>query len=610
MKTIPESTKKLFRETFKLLAPPPKITISEWADRYRFLSKNSAAEPGRWKTDRAPYQREPMDAISDDRCKKVVLMWAAQMGKTDCAILNTVGYYMVNDPSPIMMLQPTVEMAKTVSRNRLSPMLRDTPILQGLVQDKSRTNGNTILEKQFPGGYITMQGANSPAALASRPIRILLADEIDRYPPSAGKEGDPLLLAEKRTTTFWNSKIVVTSTPTIKGESRVEKEYLASTMEVWNVPCPQCGAYQPLEWKRIKFDPNGIRNGTDKKVECYCEECGAISSETEWKAQQKRGKYVATHPEQDVRGFYVNALSNPFTEWSKIATDFVKAQDELKTGNVEEMKTWTNTVMAETWDETGYQIDNTDLLERLEEYECDIPEEVMFLTAGVDTQNDRFEYEIVGWGVGKESWGIEYGVIYGDMKQPEIWQRLDAVLSRTRTRQDGAILNVYAACVDSGGKYTNEVYRFCLERWNRNVWAIKGSNKGMAAPYISKPSTGNRVGVPLFTLGVDAGKCLVYDRLNIKEPGPGFCHFPAGNRGYTAKYFDGLTSEKHVTKYKQGRPVKVWKLKKAGLRNEPLDIRNYAQAAVEIAHLPLDEETPPPPKQKRSGRRQISKGIE
>jgi phage terminase large subunit GpA-like protein len=533
------------------------------------------------------------------------------MGKTDCAILNPIGYFMVNDPSPIMVLQPTVEMAQTVSKNRLSPMLRDTPVLSGLVQDKSRNGGNTILEKQFPGGYITLTGANSPATLASRPIRILLADEVDRYPPSAGKEGDPLMLAEKRATTFWNSMVVITSTPTIKGESTVEREYLASTMEVWNVPCPQCGEYQPLTWENIKINSKGLRDGSDTNVECVCNSCGAISTEVEWKAQQKKGKYIARHPERDVRGFYVNALSNPFTEWKKIAVDFVKAQDEAKTGNVEALKTWTNTVMAQTWDEAGVQIDNTDLMERLEDYGCDVPDEVLFLTVGVDTQNDRFEYEIVGWGIGKESWGIEYGAIYGDLKQQDIWNRLDALLLRTMTRKDGTIMGMCATCIDSGGAFTNEVYRFCLERWDRNVWAIKGSNKGMAAPYISRPSTGNRVGVPLFTLGVDTGKCIVYDRLKIETPGPGFCHFPSGDRGYTAKYFEGLTAEKHVTKYKQGRPVKVWKLKKAGLRNEPLDIRNYAQAAVEIAHLPLDEgavqTTARAPKQQR---RQISEGIE
>lgn len=606
-KKVAENTKRLLRDSFKLLSPPPKITLSEWADRYRFLSQGAAAEPGRWKTDRAPYQREPMDAITDAHTRKIVLMWGAQMGKTDCALLNTVGYYMHYDPAPIMMLQPTVDMAQTVSKNRLAPMLRDTPVLTELVQDKSRTGNNTILEKQFPGGYITLQGANSPASLASRPIRVLLADEIDRYPPSAGKEGDPLLLAEKRTTTFWNSKIVVTSTPTTKGTSAVEREYNESTMEVWNVPCPSCGAFQPLTWKKIKFDSDGIREGTKTDVYCECEVCKTVSTESEWKMVQKRGKYIATYPEREVRGFFINGLSSPFTEWKKIAADFVKAVDESKKGNMDPLKTWTNTVMAETWDEAGEQVDDNELLERLEDYKCEVPDDVLYLTAGVDTQDDRFEYEVVGWGVGKESWGIQKGVIYGDMKQPDIWNRLDQILLRTWEKKDGSKMALSAAGIDSGGHYTNEVYRFCLARWNRNVWALKGSNKGMEAPYISNPSKNNRVKVPLFTIGVDIGKAHVYDRLNVKHPGPGYCHFPKGERGYDAKYFEGLTAEKHVITYKRGRATWAWVLKERGIRNEPLDIRNYAQAVMEIAHLPLDDVEIP--KRAARVRRQRSSGI-
>lgn len=598
---------ELFKDVLSNLLPPPDITISEWADRYRYLSSKSAAEPGRWKTNRAPYQREPMDAFSDEHVKKVVLMWGAQMGKTDSVILNPLGYHAKEDPCPIMILQPTVEMAETVSKTRVTPMFRDTPVLRELISDKSRDGSNTIREKEFPGGYVTLQGANSPASLASRPIRVLMADEIDRYPASAGKEGDPLLLAEKRMTAFWNSKEVVTSTPTIKEQSRIEVEYLNSTMEVWNVPCPHCGVYQPLTWAKMKFDSEGIREGTNMDVFCVCESCGAAGTETEWKQAQAKGKYIATYPKRKVRGFFVNGLSNPFKAWSEIVADFIKATDEARKGNKEALITFTNTVLAETWDEAGEQVDDNELLERLEDYRCDIPEGVIYLTAGVDTQDDRFEYEIVGWGIGKESWGIEKGVIYGDMKQPDIWQRLDQTLQKTWTKKDGTRMMLTAGCIDSGGHFTNEVYRFCLERWNRNVWAIKGSNKGMEAPFISNPSRNNRVKVPLFTIGVDTGKCLVYDRLNVKHPGPGYCHFPKGERGYDERYFKGLTAEKHVVTYKQGRATWVWLLKEKGLRNEPLDIRNYATAAMEIAHLPLDMDEPQ--QTVRRGRRQRSSGV-
>lgn len=606
---LPQNTNKLFREIFQVLKPPPDITISEWADNYRYLSSKSSSEPGRWKTDRAPYQREPMDAISDRHSRKVVLMWAAQMGKTDSAILNTVGYYMHYDPAPIMILQPTVEMAETVSKNRLSPMLRETPVLAALMENKSRNGNNTIQEKQFPGGYITLQGANSPAALASRPIRILLADEIDRYPPSAGKEGDPLLLAEKRLTAFWNAKIVVTSTPTIKGASRVETEYEKSTMEVWNVPCPSCGKYQPLTWANIKFDSDGIREGTNTEVFCECEFCKVVSTEPEWKQMQVKGKYVSTYPEREVRGFYVNGLSNPFTEWKLIASDFVKAKDEAKRGNMEPLKTWTNTVMAQTWDEVGTQVDENELILRLEDYGAEVPDAVIALTCGVDTQDNRFEYEVVGWGAGRESWGIEKGVIPGDLTQTEVWERLDQMLMRTWAKKDGTRLPLTATCIDSQGHFALEVQRFCLPRWGRNVWAIKGSNKGMDAPFISNPTRNNRVKVPLFILGVDTGKCRIQDQLNIKEPGPGYCHFPKGDRGYDAYYFKGLTAEKHVVTYKKGRATWAWVLKNTAFRrNEPFDIRNYAQAAVEIAKIPLEPISVAP--KKARVRKQRSKGID
>lgn len=580
-------TYALFRRLLKQLEPPPDITLSEWADRYRYLSSEAAAEPGRWHTDRAPYQREPMNAITDVHVRKVVLKWAAQTGKTDSVILNTIGYYMHYEPSPMMALQPTVEMGETFSKNRLSPMLRDTPVVRELTKWKSRDRNNTIMEKQFPGGYVAIQGANSPAALASRPIRILLADEVDRYPASAGIEGDPLLLAEKRQTTFWNSKEVVTSTPTIKGFSKVETEYEHSTKEVWCVPCPKCGKHQPLTWAKIKFDEEGFRAGTNTEVGAVCEHCGKESPEHEWKAGFHLGKYVAEFPRRKTRGFFVNALSSNFTTWEKIVDDFLKAIDESRNGNREPLKTWTNTVLAETWDEIGVQLDDKELMKRAEEYDGEIPEGVIALTCGVDTQDDRFEYEIVGWGLGKESWGIEKGAIFGDMKGKDIWERLDRVLLRIFSKADGTQMTIAATCIDSQGHYTNEVDRFCKPRWGRNVWSIKGKG-GMDIPFISNPTKNNRVKVPKYTLGVDTGKVLVYDRLKVEKPGPGYCHFPVG-RGYDENYYKGLTAEKKIITYKKGRATMAWVLKNQGFRrNEPLDLRNYNTAAVEIAHLALD----------------------
>ena len=619
---IRPETYELFRRLLKVLEPPPDLTLSQWADQYRFLSPEFASEPGRWHTDRAPYQRDLMDAITNIHTKKIVAMFGAQLGKTQCAIMNAIGYYMHYDPCPILFTEPTVDVAEKVSKNFLSPMIRDTPVLSEIASNKSRDKNNTILEKQFPGGHITILGANSPAGLATLPMRILFADEIDRYPVSAGMEGDPLSLAEKRLTAFWNSKVIVTSTPTIRGQSKIETEYEHSTKEVWNIPCPLCGKFQPLTWDKIKFHSAGFREGTNTEVRMACEnpDCaGSVEkagtadyspdfpSEYEWRVQFHKGKYIAEFPKRKVRGFFVNALSSPFQGWGKIVEEFLNAAEEAKAGNREPLKTWTNTRLAQTWDDEGVQLDEQDLINRAEEYGAEVPDGVIALTCGIDTQDNRFEYEIVGWGIGKESWGIEKGEIYGDLERPDIWERLDKTLLRTFTKRSGETLTLTAVCIDSQGHHANAVQRFCLPRWERNIWAIKGSNQGMDVPFISNPTRNNRMKVPLFILGVDTGKVLIYDRLKVETPGPGYCHFPIG-RGYDENYFRGLTAEKRIVTYKKGRAVTAWVLKSSSFRrNEPLDIRNYAQAAMEIAHIPLE---PVEPRKRTTRRRRVrNQGI-
>lgn len=601
-----KATVDLFTRVFAILAPPPDMTISEWADEYRRLSSESSAEPGRWRTSKAPYQREIMNAICDVSIQKVVVMSAAQIGKTDGFILNPIGYFMHYDPSPIMVLQPTIQMGEAFSKDRLSPMIRDTPILRERVNDKARNSGNTILQKIFPGGHVTIVGANSPSSLASRPIRILLADEIDRYPATAGNEGDPLLLAGKRLTTFWNKKEVDVSTPTIKGLSRIEVEYEHSTQEEWNVPCPACGELSPLEWANVVFDRNNL-----DEINYTCPHCGAVSSETEWKEHFGGGKFIAAFPERKVRGFHLNALASMFVEWREIVQKFITANDEKKKGNIELLKVWTNTEMGQTWEEEGEQVETDDLYKRREKYNCEVPEEVLVLTAGVDVQDDRFEVEVVGWGVDKESWGIKYQAIYGDLKLKPVWNELDTFLSQTFTTADGRRLKIICTCVDSGGHFTTQVYRFCKERTARRVFAIKGKG-GADVPYFNRPSTANSVKAPLFTIGVDTGKAILYQRLGVKEEGPNFCHFPKDkDRGYTQDYFRGLTAEKMVMTYKKGKAQYVWTLKDGGYkRNEPLDIRNYATVALEIANPVLKRPDPDAPAAapKRRGRRSRTNG--
>lgn len=558
------STDLLFKKIAKVMAPPKELTISEWADRYRQLSSEASSEPGQWDTSRAPYQKRIMDCLNDGEVTEMVVMSSSQVGKSEI-ILNILGYYIDYDPSPILVLQPTLQMAEAFSTDRLAPMIRDTSRLSKKIGDpKSKTSGNTLLHKTFPGGHITLAGANSAASLASRPIRVLLCDEVDRYPESAGVEGDPLMLASKRTTTYWNKKKVYVSTPTIKGASRIEHEYETSSMEEWHVYCPSCGALQPLEWARINFDT----------VTMSCCECGCIHTEFEWK--EREGQWLAKFPERKKKGFHVNELASPWKRWSEIIEDFQYAKK-----STEMLKVWVNTALGESWEEFGDGADEQTLYDRREKYECEVPDEVLLLTAGVDTQDNRFEIEVVGWSDEDESWGIQYKVIFGDLHKQKVWDELDTFLQSEFTYLDGRKIKISAVCIDSGGHFTQDVYKFVKSREIRKVFAVKGRG-GESIPFIHTISRTNRERISLFTLGVDAGKETIISNLKLDVEGGGYCHFPAEyEKGYTIDYFKGLTSESMVAKLVNGIPKVGW-VKKVGARNEPLDCRNYALAALKI----------------------------
>lgn len=562
-----------------LWSPPPEISVADWADRERRLSQESSVEPGRWVTDRAPYQRGIMDAISDPRQQDVVIMSAAQVGKSEI-LNNALGMHIDIDPCPMMMVQPTIDDAEDYSKDRIAPMIRDTPCLSVKVKDpRSRDSGNTLRHKKFPGGQLFLGGANSPSGLASKPIRLLLLDEIDRYPASAGSEGDPVLLARKRTQNFWNRKVVQVSTPTIKGLSRIEKLYESSTMEQWCVPCPKCGAAHPIEWGN--FDHKDLEN-----IRLKCPLCGQYSGEQEWKSMQPRGRWVP-RKEHHVRGFHINAFSSPWTSWREL----VFAYQEAKKDGDDAMKVWWNTVLGLTWEETGNAIEVENLEAHREEYDAEVPDGALILTCGVDTQDDRLEAEVVGWGPKKESWGICYRVFYGDPGQSLVWDALDEFLLSLWSYADGEQIGIACTCIDSGGHYTDEVYKFVKPRERRNVFAVKGSSV-YGKPGVSKPSRSNRRKVALFSLGVDALKGSLFSRLKAESPGPGYCHWPkelkTNHRGYDLPYFKGLVSEKLVVRRVAGKMKVEWVKRTVGARNEPLDVRVYATAALEILNPDLD----------------------
>lgn len=440
-------TAQMFSRALGALKPPPNLTLSQWADNYRRLSAEASAAQGRWNTDNAPFQREIMDAIGDVHIRKVVAMMCAQSGKTDGLILNTIGYYMSYYPAPIMIVQPTVNLGESFSKDRLATMIRDTPVLRGLVDNKSRYSGNTIMKKNFAGGQLTIVGANAPTDLRGRPIKVLLADEVDAYKASAGKEGDPVMLAEQRQTTYWDYKTVLVSTPTDKNNSRILDEFNASTQEEWTVPCPNCGFYQPFVWDNMVFDKEKWPEGG---VQYRCAECGCLDNEYRWKKNSLQGKWHAEHPERSVRGFHMNKIGSTLCGWDKIVEDFIAADLDAQRGDYEKMQVFVNTDLGLPWEEPGEAVEANNLLDRREFYEAEVPDGVVYLTAGVDTQDNRFEAEVVGWGIGRESWGIRYQRIYGDLKRGQVWADLDEFLSRTWKKKDGTELSLRSVCMYVG----------------------------------------------------------------------------------------------------------------------------------------------------------------
>jgi phage terminase large subunit GpA-like protein len=511
-----------------------------------------------------------MDAMSDPAVHTVVVMSSAQVGKTELC-LNALGFYIDQDPSPILVLQPTLDMGQAFSKDRLAPMLRDTPALRGKVNDvKSRDSGNTMLHKRFPGGQLTIAGANSAASLASRPIRVLLADEVDRYPLSAGTEGDPVSLARKRTTTFWNRKVALVSTPTVKGSSRIEAAFNESDQRRFHVPCPDCGREQVLRWAQVRWT-----DGNAHGAEYCCVGCGSLWSDARRWGAIRRGKWVASAEFAGVAGFHLSELYSPWVKLGETVQTFLDSK-----ADPERLQTWVNTALGETWEERGQTVD-LGLVDGLREvYGPDeLPDAVIAATAGVDTQDDRLEVEIVGWGREEESWGIGYHVLYGDPAQKAVWDDLDALLLETYATVSGRKVRVKAACIDSGGHHAEAVMRFCRDRAGRRVYAIKGFG-GAGKPIWPLRASRAKSRDLVYMVGVDTAKDTIYARFQIVEPGPGYCHLPADPQtGYDPGWVEQVTSEQKVTKYKEGRPYAVWILPK-GKRNEALDCRVYALAAL------------------------------
>lgn len=581
---------EVYREAFfGGLTPDPDLTVSAWADEFRFLSQKASAEPGRWRTDRTPYLREILDSLSpSDPTQRVVFMAGAQVGKTETGN-NWCGFIIDMAPGPLMMVQPTVDMAKRLSKQRLAPMIDETPRLRGKVADsRSRDSGNTMMSKEFPGGFLMITGANSAVGLRSMPVRYLFLDEIDAYPADLDGEGDPCNLAERRTTTFARRKIFMCSTPTIRDASRIESEYLASDQRRFFVPCPHCGEFQQLLWKNLKW-----QDGDPSTAAYGCEPNGCVIDESHKTDMLLAGEWRATAPGSKTRGYHLSSLYSPlgWKSWAEIAEEFLRAK-----GDPPLLKTFVNTILAETWeDEIAAKIGAGELQDRVELYRPGAaPAGVLTIVAGIDTQDNRLAITVIGFGVGEEAWVLRHDEIFGDPARPEVWQQAGNLLSTPIEHDEFESVQIAATCIDSGGHFTHEVYAFAREFKHLNVMAIKGvsiKNK----PILGRPTKVDlnwrnqtlKNGAEVWPVGSDTAKSTIYSRLKLSEPGVGFIHFHAGLQ---QEYFDQLTSEKLRTRYVRGYATREW-VKKSGSRNEALDCFVYALAAMQSLYFRYNRKT-------------------
>lgn len=580
------------RLTRATLAPPPKLTGSQWADRYRFLSRENSASPGRFQVSRVPYLREILDCCTDTKVPEVVVMKAAQIAYTDGVLNNVLGYHIDQDPAPVLVVQPTIEDAENWSKEKLAPMVRDTPRLRGKIIDgKSRATDNTILAKAYPGGHLGIVGANAPRGLSARPRRVLLFDEIDRYPDSAGTEGDPIALGEKRALTFWNRKSIKGSTPTLKGSSKIERAYDLSDQRRYYVPCPHCGFFQALRFEALRWEKegeDGEKVHRPETAQYQCAECAALIAPAHktWMLAhgQWRAENPATNPtERRAAGFHITGLISPFYSWEYVVRDFLKSK-----GRREDLQVWTNTILGEPFEEKLDDLDPNVLAKRREPYAAEVPSGAGVLTLAVDVQGDRLEYQVKGYGVDEESWAIDRGVANGDpgdlTGQLSPWKSIDLVLDRAFEHEDGATLRISACAIDTGGHHYDAVCRYVKSRASRNVFAIKGSSERGKPIWPLKPTKNNKHGVKVYLVGTDTAKDLILgSRIRRAVPGSGYMHFPqptkeGGWAWCNDEYFEQLTSEVKDRKLVKGRWIPTWTPVRD--RNETLDLEVYNFCAL------------------------------
>lgn len=546
--------------------PDPVKSVCEWADEHIVLP-DASAEAGRFRSSRTPYVAEILESLSPHSpVQRVVWLAGAQVGKTQTG-LNWLAASMHMWPSIALIVEPNLDVSKKLSQQKLGPLIQNTDVLA----ERLAHDGDKLFQKDFAGGgQITLVGAKSPSGLRSLSVRYLLIDELDAYDADLKDEGSPLSLAEARTASYQSKrKVFLTSTPTVKGFSAIENEFLKTDQRRYFVPCPHCGHFQLIDWKRIRFNKEAP---TSAMLLCEDPECGALIEEHHKTRMLEAGEWRATATSQNgTRGYHISALYSPYGwySWLDAAKEWVEAlKDPLK------MKSFINLKLAETWEASSEGVDPNSLKSRLESYD-QVPNAVRILTAAVDVQKDRLEVKVKGYGAQEESWLIAYHVEDGDPSKDEVWFKLDEFLAQTFTREDGGEMRIDTTLVDSSF-LTETVYRYCARRANRRIFALKGSQTA-GRPIVGNPSMSNRYRLKLWIIGLDQAKELITRRMRELVPGPGYMHLP-DQAWCDDEYLAQLTSEKPLWKWKSGRALREWKNVRE--RNEAFDLEVYCLAAL------------------------------
>ncbi|MGG7049068.1 MULTISPECIES: phage terminase large subunit family protein [unclassified Campylobacter] len=541
-----------------------KMTLTQWSENHRVLSRESSAQYGKFKA--FAYQKEPMDEISNTRRSKVVLLFASQLGKSEM-INNAIGYFIHQEPSTILFMLPNENDAEDYSKRRLTPMIRDCEVLKELIN--ANDANNTILIKNFSGGNLALVGSNSVSKLASKPIKILLIDEADRCENT--KEGSAIKLAEKRTVTFSQRKIVISSTPTLKDSSQILSEFELSDKRYFFIKCPHCGYSQTLDFSHVVWEKDKDNKPIFESVRYTCADCGALLSESEKNRAVASGEWIATNPGAKTAGFFLNAFYSPFFSMQDIVRDWYESKDDQS-----KLQTFINTIEARGFEPPTISLNSDELFDRIEPYDSqNVPECVKFITAGIDIQANRIEINFIGWASGFEAFNIEYKQIHGNTDQEEVWGEAFKYLHKKFTLSNGKELTLTLGLVDSGFN-TERVYKFCAA--SKRLLATKGANEGTNREDFINPIKKIKNGCYFMRVGTYKGKSELMRLLKIKEAGNGYFHY---GKGYTREFFAQLNAEKlQKLKNKNGYEKLQWV--KIRERNEALDISVLALAGAKI----------------------------